>query len=233
MDYQRIYNSIVSHAKARTDVLDRVEKHHVIPRSFGGSDLPENLVRVSPREHFILHLLLTKFTTGKHRSKMVMALMLIIKNTHKKLGRSYVTSRRYDASRFYEGIVFSDEHRKKLSDAAKRRSKETYVRSEAAKAATSATMKGRKRTQEHQDKIAAAQRGQKRKSWGQHSDETKIKLSIVHKGKPKSEEHRRNIALAQIGRKRAPWSLERREAFNATIALKRANRAATDLEKTL
>tara|TARA_R110000851_G_scaffold27532_1_gene77269 strand:- start:409 stop:1137 length:729 start_codon:yes stop_codon:yes gene_type:complete len=51
------------------------EKHHIVPRSFGGGDLEANLVRLTAREHFICHLLLTKmFQDDKFKTaKMVRA----------------------------------------------------------------------------------------------------------------------------------------------------------------
>jgi hypothetical protein len=36
------------------------EVHHILPKSLGGNDNNENLVRLGAREHFICHLLLTK-----------------------------------------------------------------------------------------------------------------------------------------------------------------------------
>ena len=36
------------------------EIHHIIPRSLGGSNEKENLVKLTAREHFVVHLLLTK-----------------------------------------------------------------------------------------------------------------------------------------------------------------------------
>ncbi len=216
MNYQRIYDAIVSRSRTR-DTPERVEKHHIIPRCLGGGNEPENIVKVTPREHFILHLILVRLTSGVARSKMASAVLLMIKNTNKRLGRANVTSRRYDASRFYHGAVFSEEHRRKLSEAAKRRAPETYVRSEAAKKATSETMKGRVKSHEHLAKIAASQRGKKRESWGQHSEETKQAISAIHAGKPKSEEHKAKLRESQLGTKRAPWTEERRTKFEATI----------------
>ncbi len=49
------------------------ESHHIIPRSMDGSDDPENLVLLSAREHYIAHILLTKFTKGKSLFKMLAA----------------------------------------------------------------------------------------------------------------------------------------------------------------
>ncbi len=50
------------------------EEHHIMPRSLGGTDDRENLVLLTPREHYIAHLLLTKFTYGKSKVKMNHAL---------------------------------------------------------------------------------------------------------------------------------------------------------------
>ena len=36
------------------------EKHHIIPRSLGGSNDIDNLVRLTAKQHFICHKLLTK-----------------------------------------------------------------------------------------------------------------------------------------------------------------------------
>ena len=46
------------------------EKHHIIPKSLGGQDVETNLVRVSPRVHYVLHLLLFKMTSGAEKRKM-------------------------------------------------------------------------------------------------------------------------------------------------------------------
>jgi ssDNA-binding Zn-finger/Zn-ribbon topoisomerase 1 len=40
--------------------LEYSENHHIIPRSLGGKDTPDNLVSLTPREHFIAHFLLYK-----------------------------------------------------------------------------------------------------------------------------------------------------------------------------
>jgi hypothetical protein len=53
------------------------ELHHIIPRSLGGSNEKSNLIRLTGREHFICHWLLTKMTVGIHRAKMVTALIIM------------------------------------------------------------------------------------------------------------------------------------------------------------
>ncbi len=59
MDYLKIYNSIMIRAK-KCDRAGYTELHHVIPRCMGGSDLKDNLVRLTPEEHYLAHQLLVK-----------------------------------------------------------------------------------------------------------------------------------------------------------------------------
>lgn len=37
-----------------------VERHHIVPKSEGGSNKPDNLVNLTAREHYVAHLLLAK-----------------------------------------------------------------------------------------------------------------------------------------------------------------------------
>ena len=64
MNYQRIYSDLIEFRKA--NVPDGYsEKHHIIPKSMGGSNSPDNLVRLTGREHFIAHRLLAKIHGGR------------------------------------------------------------------------------------------------------------------------------------------------------------------------
>ena len=72
--YYKWYYNIIASAKDRVEIIGYSENHHIIPKCMGGSNSHENLVRLSAREHFICHLLLTKMTTGEDRSRMVFAL---------------------------------------------------------------------------------------------------------------------------------------------------------------
>lgn len=58
--YLKYYNSIIERGKTRDKLMGYVEKHHIIPRCMGGSDDTDNLVELTPEEHFTCHLLLTK-----------------------------------------------------------------------------------------------------------------------------------------------------------------------------
>lgn len=79
------YNKIIERAKCR--VLSEeiyTEKHHIIPRSLGGTDVIDNLVTLTAREHYICHLLLTHFLTGQDRYKMICAVQLLMNDKKRK-----------------------------------------------------------------------------------------------------------------------------------------------------
>lgn len=66
MDYKRIYDEFIKSRRAREASLSGYrERHHIVPRSFGGGNEPENLIDLSPEDHFFAHLLLAKIHGGQ------------------------------------------------------------------------------------------------------------------------------------------------------------------------
>lgn len=69
MNYQRIYAAFIADRRRTEDTSrlldDYTEKHHVTPRHLGGDDSPENLIRLTPEDHFFAHLLLAKIHGGR------------------------------------------------------------------------------------------------------------------------------------------------------------------------
>lgn len=77
MNYQEIYNRIVKR-RLENPLETYTEKHHIIPKSLGGDNKKTNLVKLSAREHYICHLLLTKiYNTGVAHDKMIYAFMMM------------------------------------------------------------------------------------------------------------------------------------------------------------
>jgi hypothetical protein len=85
--YSQTYCSIIERAKSRL-IEGYTERHHIIPKSMGGSDDLSNLVDLTAREHFICHLLLPKMTEGEHYHKMLRAYVIMS-------GREIYGSRKY------------------------------------------------------------------------------------------------------------------------------------------
>jgi len=73
MNYEKIYKNIISKAQSRDKLDGYIERHHIIPRSFGGSDDAINIVALTAREHFLAHFCLWKFSSGDNRRKMAFA----------------------------------------------------------------------------------------------------------------------------------------------------------------
>lgn len=99
--YYSWYYDIVTKAQARVpDSTCYYERHHIIPRSLGGSDAKTNLVKLTAREHFVCHLLLVKFVQSDlHKYKMMNAVAKFMN------ARSYqlrvLNSRQYQLCREY------------------------------------------------------------------------------------------------------------------------------------
>lgn len=79
--YSKWYINIINSAKNR--ILDDIfytEKHHIIPKSFGGSDVEENIVVLTYREHFLCHWLLVKCVKEPYKRKAFSALSRMRRN---------------------------------------------------------------------------------------------------------------------------------------------------------
>lgn len=66
MDYSRIYSAFIADRQKKQAVarLGYFEQHHITPRSLGGSDDDENLIDLTPEDHFFAHLLLARIHGG-------------------------------------------------------------------------------------------------------------------------------------------------------------------------
>ena len=163
--YTRWYFSIIDRSQSR-DEIESGELHHIIPRSIGGSDSNTNLVRLTFREHFICHLLLTKMVEGENRTKMYYALKFMTAKSKRMNSRSKLSSRSFETVRrlFAEArrqSVHSQESRKKTSlsmagntnKLGKKHSKETNDRIRAAMLGTKRMRLGDKKAYIHHTEI--------------------------------------------------------------------------------
>lgn len=87
--YTKWYNMIINNAKDRF-IDGYVEIHHIIPRCLGGDDSNDNLVRLTAREHFVCHMLLTKMHDD-HRLKFAF-IMMSVENPKQQRGFKITSS---------------------------------------------------------------------------------------------------------------------------------------------
>lgn len=59
MNYTAIYERLIAKAKDRV-IAEYTEAHHILPKCMGGDDGKDNLVNLTPEEHYVAHQLLCK-----------------------------------------------------------------------------------------------------------------------------------------------------------------------------
>jgi hypothetical protein len=173
--YTNYYYNIVDKAKARTLSPEiYTEKHHIIPKSLGGDNSKDNLAKLTAREHFICHWLLTKMTLKDNRSKMLYALNGFRRSSKNQDRYSTkITSRVY--ANLKGKLTVTEETRKKQSI--------SHIGKEN-------PSKGKCRSVEQRNNMVVGNIGRKRKP---HSEKTKEKQSISSLGKTKSMEHKEKL----------------------------------------
>ncbi len=90
------YYKIIEEAnvKGRIKGDEYYEKHHIIPKSLGGSNDESNLVLLIPEEHYECHYLLTDMVEGEARAKMIFG-WNIINSTRGINGEKMLGSKKY------------------------------------------------------------------------------------------------------------------------------------------
>lgn len=178
--YNKWYFSIINNAKSRSSP-EKHETHHILPKCMNGNNDKSNLVDLTIREHYICHLLLTKFTTGNDKKKMFYALHRITNKSNQLI----------KSSRIYEYL---------------RLNHSSYV-SLRCKGKTILELYGRT----HLHPISEYQRQQIAKSNSERiwSNESKAKMSTSQKQRkidrpdsfsnaPKSTEHKEKLSKSKI-----------------------------------
>jgi hypothetical protein len=213
--YSRYYSALILKAQSRNlDETIYTEKHHIVPRSFGGKNNNSNLVKLTAKEHYIAHALLWKMKFDpEYHSKMSYALRLMIfgSGTKNQLRNYKCHSRLYETVR----LEFSEAHSRNMTGSnnpfyGKKHSQESIDKALRTKKETGncgAKFKpGHKMSEETIKKISDSAKG---RTWDkiyspeeliirkqQRSEETRIRNT----GQVFSEERRRKIAEKAKGR---------------------------------
>ena len=149
MDYKKHYDLLIETRRLRK--LDNIyyERHHIIPRSMCGDNSENNLIYLTPREHFISHWLLWRIyknkemafaffclcKMSKHKNKVSSRIYEeakisrrpFIVETNKRIhtGKKISTKQIEETSIRFKGVSKTSEHRKKISDSNKGKKKST------------------------------------------------------------------------------------------------------------
>lgn len=83
MDYKHHYNLLIDRAKGRL-LEGYTEKHHIIPKCMGGSNYKENIVKLTPEEHFVAHQLLVKMHPGNLKLLHAAHMMTVTSKSNQK-----------------------------------------------------------------------------------------------------------------------------------------------------
>ena len=172
-----------------------IEKHHIVPKSLGGSNKKSNLIPLSKREHYIAHLLLWQ----TYKGVMARAFHFIsnLQNKNKRL-----TSRQY--AQLKKELHWSEEAKKRMSQTKKgqKNSLEHNENIRLAKLGKKNPMYGKTGKDSHsygkglseetKEKISKALTGRT------FSEETKDKMSKTRKGMIMKESQLANLNKGRI-----------------------------------
>jgi hypothetical protein len=196
--------------RLRNQVVDGYcEKHHILPRSLGGSDDPSNIICLTVRQHYIAHWMLWKAYGGA--MAVAFDYMSGIKRYGSRLPSRTVEALKADVSKRISERPVSEETRKKQSQAKlgkkltpehieKVRQTRIGVKlSDQWKANVSAAKRGRGNgrlgcamSEQTKQRIGDAQRGALNHMTGRkHSPETREKMRIAHMKRKQVQEYQR------------------------------------------
>lgn len=155
MNYTNQYDQLIERARNRK-LEGFTERHHVNPTCMGGDDSPENIVRLTPEEHYTAHLLLVKMYPNS--AGLIQAAARQAASLTGRKRKMYGWLRRKQAEMMRNRVI-SPETRAKMSAAQKGKKRGPFSAEHKAKLA--AASKGRKKSEEHKAALSAAKTGKK------------------------------------------------------------------------
>jgi hypothetical protein len=83
MNYKKTYDALIQRAIGRF-LTGYLESHHIIPKCMGGTNDSNNLVHLTPEEHYVAHLLLVKMYPKN--KKLIFAANMMANRNNKAYG---------------------------------------------------------------------------------------------------------------------------------------------------
>jgi hypothetical protein len=210
--YTKIYYSIISNAQSR-DLSQIVysEKHHIVPECFfkirkrkgpaghldGNVNADENIVRLTAREHFICHWLLTKMVDNIYYEYMLYALNgMRRENKHqiryytKITGRVFAKLREELSEKLrarFKGRIISEETKQKMRKPKSAEARKNMIAGAKDRVMPPSKLKGRKLTSIHKEKLKISHIHGKPMLGKTHSNETKERMKKSSANREKKE----------------------------------------------
>lgn len=260
MNYQKIYDTLVSRAGSRPR-KDGVyyERHHIIPRCLGGNDSSDNIACLTAEEHYLAHQLLVKLHPGHYGICFAAFRMTTHTGGGRMTNRLYGWIRKRLAQNVPKRGPMAQEVKTKLSAAKKgkgwgegmRASMAQYystrVMSNEERVNRSVASTGRTHSEETKRKISEAMTGKSRPDhyrkkmseyWRTqdvsrlHTPEARAKAAESLRGRPKSEDHRRKLAEANVGKKASDDTRKKLSDTRRGVAKSEEHNAAVARSKT-
>lgn len=192
MNYKRIYDEIIERARIEQENGIRkrgngtyYEGHHILPRCLNGEENKENIVKLTSREHFICHILLSKIYPES--LGLAYSIWRMCNKQPANSQRIYRVS-----ARIYEEMKINYYNIRK-----------NYRHSKETRELLSRKLTGIKRTQEFKDNLSRLYKG--KPSWNtglKASAEHRKRISDGHKNSEKSKAHMLTINVPG----RIPWN---------------------------
>lgn len=167
MNYAEMYKKLINTARERPKPDVYTERHHVIPKSLGGSNSVDNLVYLTAEEHFLAHLFLYQIH-GNGPMGIAFHLMCNMKN--KNQNRYVPTPAQFSLAK----TIASESHRCRI----RKPFSEDHKRN------ISEGQKGKILSEDHKRKLSMSMKGRKKQPL---SEETKKKISETKRLKRESK----------------------------------------------
>jgi len=231
--WTRWHDSIIERAlfehRKKSKTGPYYESHHIVPKSLGGEDLAYNRVLLTAKEHFVVHLCLTKMFMDDYSIHSMKHAMSNLVRSSGNQGRK-ISAWQYEIARklhaeaarqFHTGRVKSETERSNISKALKgkpktpealRNSKEAQSRPEV-REKKSRAMKGRVFSDQHKQKISESAKTRSSDAWQKGwetrrrapqevQDERRVRRSAKSKQLVHTDESKKKISDKLKGRKK-------------------------------
>jgi hypothetical protein len=193
--YTRWYYHIIQ-KRAILDKDSRGEIHHIIPRSLGGDDSPDNLVKLTGHDHAWCHWLLTKMTSGSDKVSMIYAFnMMGVYGEHMERQSSYAIVRAYEKNRLEWSKNHSDTMKEQFENGRVAWNKGLDMKDDP-RCKGGVKNRGKKRDPKASEQAAAKLRGRKQSE--ETSEKKRKSMTGLVRG-PMSDSEKKKRSDASIG----------------------------------